>query len=141
MEPTYLVSGRVFPDDLADMSVVNFPNTMSIARVFSIKANEDTFRGNHAHKECWQVIFTINYPINIVSNFGNLRNEYEIYPLSSALIVPPMNWLKLNCPQDSVVVVLASEKFSEDDYLRDFEEYIKIFDIKKQMGAETLTKC
>ncbi len=128
MEAAYLVEGNVFLDDLANMSVLALPIHIKVPRVFSINSTEDTVRGNHAHKECWQVILTVNHPIEIIANFGQTQSEYQITPLNSALIVPPMNWLKLECPKNSTVLVLASETFSESDYLRDFEEYVTLFD-------------
>jgi len=130
MEAAYLIEGNVFPDDLASMSVLNLPFHMKVPRIFSIKVGEDTVRGNHAHKECWQVILTINHPVRIIAKFGHIQSEYEVTPFNSALIVPPMNWLKLECPKNSMVMVLASEIFSESDYLRDFEEYVRFFESK-----------
>lgn len=136
MEAAYLIEGNVFPDDLASMSVLNLPFHIAVPRVFFINIREDTIRGNHAHKECWQVIFSLNHPVNIIANFGQTQNEYQVTPLNSALIVPPMNWLKLECPKNSLVMVLTSEIFSEIDYLRNFEEYIKFFDIKAKIDKE-----
>lgn len=141
MEAAYLVKAHVFPDDLASMSVLNFPDNISIPRIFSIKASEDTIRGNHAHKKCWQIILAMNNSIKVIANFGHLQTEYDLSPLNSALIVPPLNWLKLYCPKDSVVLVLASEDFSENDYLRDFDEYIDFQNSKKLIDLGEIEKC
>jgi hypothetical protein len=141
MDAAYLVKARVFPDDLASMSVLNFPEGISIPRLFTIKVSEDTIRGNHAHKKCWQIILAMNNSIKVTANFGRVQTEYDLSPLNCALIVPPLNWLKLDCPKDSVVLVLASEDFSENDYLRDFDEYIDYQSSKKLIDLAEIEKC
>jgi hypothetical protein len=127
MAPSYLINTNVFPDDLADISVLNIPVEIKIPRVFSIKMKEDTIRGNHAHKECWQIILPMTHQVEIVANFGHVQNKYQLLPLTSILVVPPMNWVKLSCPKNSIVTVLTSEIFSESDYIRNFEEYLEVF--------------
>jgi hypothetical protein len=127
MDPAYLLNMEVFPDDLANISVLNIPVDIKIPRVFSIKMKEDTTRGKHAHKECWQIILSITHEVDVVVNFGQVQSKYRLLPLTSILVAPPMNWVELNCPKNSIVTVLTSQIFSESDYIRNFEEYLDVF--------------
>ena len=45
---------------------------------------------------------------------------------SQALFIPVMTWMKLyDFTDDSIVMVLASKEYNKDDYIEDFDEYLR----------------
>lgn len=124
---SYLLTSREFADDDAQMFVLEFPNEISIRypRIFMISSNAVTQRGRHAHKECLQVLISTTSEIKIESRFGARIKQFTLRPFLDILVVPPLNWITLDLPENGALVVMASQKFSENDYLRDYDEYLR----------------
>ena len=85
---------------------------------FTTVKGENTERGGHAHRECWQLLFCISGQIDVqvVMTDGS-----EIYGLSQdgrALLVPPGNWCKqIFRDVHSVLGVIASHPYDAEDYV------------------------
>ena len=80
-------------------------------------------RGRHAHLKCEQVLICIRGLINVVMYDGfthktlSLRNEQCAY-------LPPMVWSQQHFDEDnSILLVLSSHPYDENDYIRDIEIY------------------
>ena len=57
---------------------------------------------------------------------GSERHTVQLNRSYVGLYVPPLVWRQLeNFSSNSVALVLASQAFSEEDYLRDYEEYVR----------------
>jgi hypothetical protein len=97
----------------------------SIKRVFMIVSQGEEERGNHAHKECSQALICNIGKIDIFCSDGNQEKTFQLTSAGEILIVPPGIWLKLRFQTNSAITVLASHKFSETDYIRSWDEYIK----------------
>ena len=86
-------------------------------------------RGQHAHKKLYQLLFALNgsFSVDLYDGF-----DKKVVNLSegSALLIVPGIWRELNNYSDNLfVVVLASDKYDESDYIykkRDFEKYKKV---------------
>ena len=82
-------------------------------------------RGAHAHKDLRQFIISLSGSFDVRLDDGLTRRTFHLNRPYQALYICPMVWRDLaNFSSGSVCLVLASNKYSEDDYLRDYNEYI-----------------
>lgn len=82
-------------------------------------------RGGHAHKDLQQVMFALagSLDINVVGPDGD-SIDVTLQPFQNALYLPAAHWRSVNFRDESAVCgVLASQEFSEADYIRDFDEF------------------
>lgn len=83
-------------------------------------------RAGHAHKELSQIFVALSGSFNILLNDGNESKEFQLNRPYQGLYVCPMIWRELsNFSSGSVCLVLASEFYSEEDYYRDYDTFIK----------------
>lgn len=90
-------------------------------------------RGGHAHKKLEQLIIAANGSFDVILDDGIERKTYSLNRSYFGLYLAPMTWRELeNFSSGSICLVLASENFDEDDYIRKYEDFIKsIKDISK----------
>ena len=93
--------------------------------LYDIPSNET--RGGHAHKELYQIVIGASGSFNINLNDGvNDKTIFLNRPDFGLLIVPGI-WRDLSdFSSCSVCLVFASEIFSENDYIRDYDEFITL---------------
>ena len=86
-------------------------------------------RGGHAHKELQQLIVAMSGSFDVVLDDGIRKKRIHLNRSYQGLYLPRMIWRELdNFSSGSVCMVLASQKYSENDYIRnyaDFEELKK----------------
>lgn len=83
-------------------------------------------RGGHAHKELHQLIIAMSGSFDVVLNDGKEQKRIHLSRSYYGLYVCPMIWRELdNFSSGSVCMVLASNKYEEDDYYRDFTEFMR----------------
>jgi hypothetical protein len=86
-------------------------------------------RGGHAHKNLHQLIIAISGSFDIVLDDGRERKRYHLARSYYGLYVCPMIWREMdNFSSGSVCLVLASELYSEEDYYREYADYLKAVD-------------
>lgn len=98
-----------------------------INRVFysyDIPGGED--RGAHAHKECHQFIIAASGAFEVVLDDGINKRTVLLNRPFWGLHVPPGIWAsEQGFSSGSICLVLASHDYSEDDYIRNYEDYLK----------------
>jgi len=81
-------------------------------------------RGGHAHKKLEQFIIAANGSFDVILDDGSNRERHHLNRSYYGLYIPNMIWRELdNFSSGSVCLVLASEPYGEEDYLRDFEYF------------------
>lgn len=81
-------------------------------------------RGGHAHKELQQFIVAASGSFDVIIDDGELKRTFTINRPYRGLLVVPGIWRELdNFSSGSVCLVLASTEFSEEDYIRDYNEF------------------
>ncbi len=87
---------------------------------------EGVRRGYHAHKALEQILICIHGSCKILLDDGT---EKEIVPLDNpyeGLYVSNAMWREMfDFSPDAVLMVLASEYYTEDDYIRDYDEFLQ----------------
>lgn len=93
--------------------------------LYDIPAGEA--RGAHAHRECHQFIIAASGSFEISLDDGFNKKTVALNRPFHGLHIPPGIWAhELNFSSGSICLVLASMKFEEEDYLRDYNEFKKL---------------
>jgi dTDP-4-dehydrorhamnose 3,5-epimerase-like enzyme len=83
-------------------------------------------RGGHAHKKLEQYLIAVSGAFDVVLDDGSKRKTVRLDRPYYALHIVPGTWREIkNFSSGAVVLVLASEKFHEDDYIRDYPKFKK----------------
>ena len=83
-------------------------------------------RGGHAHKGLHQLIIAMSGSFDIVIDDGNERKRIHLNRSYAGLYICPMIWRELdNFSSGSVCMVLASNRYDESDYYRDYPEFLQ----------------
>ena len=98
---------------------------LAIKRVFYIyDVLGGATRGAHAHKECTEVLIPLSGSFDVHLSDGAEERIYTLNRSNVGLLVPPGLWLSThNYTTGSICLVLCSDYYEEEDYIRDFEEY------------------
>ena len=82
-------------------------------------------RGGHAHKKLKQVLIAISGSFDVVLKDGKSKEIVTLNRPDKGLLIENNIWRELeNFSSGSVCLVLASEEFSEEDYIRSYKEYL-----------------
>ena len=83
-------------------------------------------RGGHAHKALEQLIIAMSGSFDVVLDDGREQRRFHMNRSYYGLYVCPMTWRELdNFSSGSVCLVLASRKYTEDDYYRDHAAFLR----------------
>lgn len=83
-------------------------------------------RGGHAHKELHQLIVAMSGSFDVKLDDGKNKKTVHLSRSYYGLYVCPMIWRELdNFSSGSVCMVLASNKYDEGDYYRDYSEFMR----------------
>lgn len=81
-------------------------------------------RGGHSHKDCIELLVALSGSFDVILNDGNEQKTVTLNKPNVGLLIPNGIWRELeNFSSGSVCLVLASDVFKEEDYIRNFEEY------------------
>lgn len=82
-------------------------------------------RGGHAHKNLYQLIIAMSGSFDVVLTDGNEKKRFHLNRSYFGLYVPNMLWRELdNFSSGAVCMVLASNRYDEEDYYRNYAEYL-----------------
>jgi len=82
-------------------------------------------RGGHAHKDLNQLIIAMSGSFDVVLDDGVNKKRVHLNRSYYGLYICPMIWRELdNFSSGSVCMVLASNKYDESDYYRDYDQYL-----------------
>lgn len=91
--------------------------------VYDVPGGSD--RGGHAHKELHQLIIAMSGSFDITLDDGKNKKKFHLARSYYGLYVCPMIWREMdNFSSNSVLMVLASNKYSEEDYYRDYDAFM-----------------
>jgi len=84
-------------------------------------------RGGHAHKILHQLIIAVSGSFSVILDDGNEKRNFFLNRPYQALYVVPGIWRELDdFSSGSVCLVLASELYSETEYIRDYTEFVQL---------------
>lgn len=83
-------------------------------------------RGGHAHKDLYQLIVAASGSFTVTLDDGSVKRTFLLNRPYQGLLVVPGIWRTLDdFSSGSVCMVLASEEYSEEDYIRNYDNFIK----------------
>lgn len=83
-------------------------------------------RGGHAHKDLYQIMIALSGSFTVTVDDGMIKRSFQLNQPYQGLLIPPGLWRDLdNFSSGSICMVLASELYDEEDYFRDYENYIQ----------------
>jgi dTDP-4-dehydrorhamnose 3,5-epimerase-like enzyme len=84
-------------------------------------------RAGHAHKELHQFLIAISGSFDVTVDDGTEKVKYHLNRSYFGLYIPPLIWREIdNFSSGSVCLALVSEIYDENDYLRDYEEFLRV---------------
>jgi acetyltransferase-like isoleucine patch superfamily enzyme/dTDP-4-dehydrorhamnose 3,5-epimerase-like enzyme len=93
--------------------------------VFDVPSRE--IRGEHAHRTLHQFLVCVKGSCSVVVDDGSVREEYLLDSPGAGIHIPPMVWgVQYKYSPEAVLMVLASDVYSPDDYIRDYDEYLEL---------------
>jgi dTDP-4-dehydrorhamnose 3,5-epimerase-like enzyme len=91
--------------------------------LFDVPSNAK--RGGHAHKNLKQILIAISGSFDVVLKNGKTKEVVTLNKPNKGLLIENNIWRELeNFSSGAVCLVLASEEFSEEDYIRSYKEYL-----------------
>lgn len=85
----------------------------------------DTFRGGHAHKELYQLVIPLSGSFDVHLKDGITNKVINLNKPHKGLLIVPGIWREIdNFSSGCVCLVLASAKYNEDDYIRNYDEFL-----------------
>lgn len=93
--------------------------------VFDVPSGE--VRGEHAHRECHQFLLCVKGSCSVITDDGVNRSEFVLDKPNVGAYLPPMTWgVQFNYSADAVLLVFASHYYDDADYIRDYDEFLKL---------------
>lgn len=98
-----------------------------IRRIYYItKVEQGVTRGFHSHRKLHQVLICLNGSVKIRVRNPNEEEVIELNDPSVGLYVGPLIWREMfEFTEECVLLVLASEYYDEDDYIRNYDFYLE----------------
>ncbi len=99
----------------------------SIKRVFYIYGSDDSVvRGQHANRDSEFVLINVAGSSKVMITDGATREVVELNRPMEGVYIPKMIWKEMyDFSADSVLLVLASTHYDGNEYIRDFQQYLK----------------
>jgi uncharacterized RmlC-like cupin family protein len=85
-------------------------------------------RGGHAHKKLQQFLVALSGSFDVILNDGKVEKTVTLNKPFEGLLITNGIWRELkNFSSGAVCLVVASDVFEEADYIREFDEFLAIF--------------
>lgn len=106
-------------------NLINIPFKISrVFYIYDIPGGED--RGAHAHKQCHQLLVAASGSFEIELDDGRAKRTVMLNRPFYGLHIPPGIWAaEKGFSSGAICMVLASHKYDENDYLREYTDFIR----------------
>lgn len=92
--------------------------------IYNVKENER--RGFHAHKSLQQILICANGSCEILLDNGEEKTVVLLNKKTEGVLVESYIWHEMfNFSSDAVLIVLASDYYYEEDYIRDYNKFLE----------------
>lgn len=123
-----IIDIRKYSDTRGYLSVieggVDIP--FEIKRIYYLYMVPEAARGAHAHKQLQQLMVATSGSVHVTMDDGREKKTFVLDKPWKGLLVPAGLWRDLDdFSGGTVVMVLASEKYLAEDYIRDYDEFLK----------------
>ena len=99
-------------------------NVKRVYYLYDVPGGEE--RGAHAHRDLSQLIVAASGSFTVTLDDGNCKRSFFLNRPYQGLYVKPGLWRNLgDFSSGAVCMVLASDVYMKEDYIRDYEEFLK----------------
>ena len=123
-----IVDIRKYTDNRGYLSVIEGGEDIpfEIKRIYYLYMVPEAARGSHAHKELQQLLVATSGSVDITLDDGQEKKTFHLDRPWKGLLVVPGLWRDLdNFSGGTVLMCLASEKYDEGDYIRDYDAFLR----------------
>ena len=123
-----IIDIRKYSDDRGYLSVVEggIDIPFEIKRIYYLYMVPEAARGAHAHKELQQLMIATSGSLHVTLDDGTEKKTFVLDKPWKGLLVAPGMWRDLDdFAGGTVCMVLASEKYEAEDYIRDYNEFLE----------------
>lgn len=99
-----------------------------VKRIYWLRSGETALeRGNHAHINSEQVIVALRGIVAAsVTNITGIKTDFELKTDMEGLYIPSKNWLKIELPENALLLCFSSHGFDEQQTLYDFNAFLEL---------------
>jgi hypothetical protein len=114
-------------DERGNLSFIEYPSHIPFEMkrvywIYDVPGGEQ--RGGHAYKNLYEVIIAISGSFDVNIDTGAEIKKFTLNRSYKAVFVPKMVWRSLsNFSTNSLCLILASDEYLADEYIRDYEEF------------------
>jgi len=84
-------------------------------------------RGQHAHRKCHQFLVCVRGTCRLIADDGRQRQEFLLDTPARGVYLPPRTWgVQYDYSADAALLVFASHVYDPDDYVRDYEAFLRL---------------
>lgn len=127
IENTKFIKFKQLGDERGHLVVIegNEDVEFDIKRVFYIYGSDpDVVRGQHANRDTEFVLINVCGTSKVRVDDGKEEKVYVLDKPHEGVYIPKMVWKDMyDFSEDSILLVLASEHYDGDEYIRDYEDY------------------
>lgn len=127
IENTKFIKFKQLGDERGHLVVIegNEDVEFNIKRVFYIYGSDpDVVRGQHANRDTEFVLINVCGTSKVRVDDGKEEKVYVLDKPHEGVYIPKMVWKDMyDFSEDSILLVLASEHYDGDEYIRDYEDY------------------
>ncbi len=116
-----LIQIKTYREQKGDLTVIQKEIPFQVKRIYYIYNCDGSVRGKHRHKITQQAIICISRSVDFYCNDSSKKvNKFILNKPDQLLIVNPedYHWFD-NFSKNSIILVLASEYYTESDYIYD----------------------
>lgn len=140
IEKCKLIEFQQKGDDRGHLVIVegNQDIPFEIKRVFYIYGSDrDVIRGRHANYNTEFVLINVAGTSKVKVDDGTNQKIFSLDRPHTGIFLPKMVWKDMyDFSEDSVLLVLASEHYDAEEYIRDYEQYLKVVETWKEESME-----
>ena len=119
---------NIFSDERGDLIPFEFSKLTFIPkRIFTVSnVPKDSIRGGHSHFSTIQILVCILGEIEVILHDGFVEEKIKIKK-GDYIVVDKLIWDSQKfLTEDSTLLVICSTEYNIDDYILDFNEFLKI---------------
>lgn len=122
-----IIDIRKYSDNRGYLSVIEggMDIPFEIKRIYYLYMVPEAARGAHAHKQLQQLLVATSGSVDITLDDGREKKTFHLDRPWKGLLVVPGLWRDLdNFSGGTVLMCLASEKYDEGDYIRNYNDFL-----------------
>jgi len=127
---TELLDFKTLGDDRGSLVALeeNYNTPFAIKRVYYIfETKTGVRRGYHAHKYLKQLAICISGSCTFLLDDGKTKKDILLNSPNKGLLIEGLVWREMyDFSENCILLIIASEHFNEDDYIRDYDTFLKL---------------